>query len=432
MAPISAAPTPASASVASFNSPISEQAYIISQSILLALAIINTISRTAIRWVKFKKLFYDDYFLFVALASLITSTAISFWNYTIDLDLSTLQAAEMSLDSIMYSISGDVLLWAAIYCVKFSFMIYFRGLLRLQPVITKWWWFVLSFIIPCAIGTVFSAFYLCPVATAKKMVQCISAPLFIHDELIVVYVSVFADIATDLLLLSIPLCLLTQLQISPKQKFAIGIVLCCSVFMIAIAILRGVSTYIRGTSDQVWTLFWINTQANVAVIMNCFTAWRTFYLSKHQTDADLRRRNNVQNLNRVQTSAPQRTCWLREKLNKKSEGIHMQQLREAQAENAAGWNSTDPTQNGSGNTNSTGQEHGTQPGHIPRAFLRAEPRDLNHGSQPEHVPRAFLRTDSRDHSMGMPELRRISRLQPGDRVLVFSGHMGAVSTESFV
>ena len=206
--------------------------------------------------------------------------------------------------------------------------------------------------------------------------------------------------------------------------------------MIAIAILRGVSTYIRGTSDQVWTLFWINTQANVAVIMVCFTAWRTFYLTKHNTDADLRARNNVQNLARVQTS-PRRSCWLWKKFSNKPENVHMKQLkeareaREAQAANATRWNSSDPTQNGSGNTNSTGQGHDTQPEYVPRAFSRTDPR-LRPSTRHEHIPSAFLRADSRDDNMGIPELRRISRLQPGDRVLVFSSSMGAMSTESFV
>ena len=122
-----------------------------------------------IRWQNFKRLFYDDCFLYLALAALITSTVFNLRNYTIDLNLDTLQAAEMSLKSIMYSIAGDILLWLAIYAVKFSFMLYFRGLLHLQPKLTKWWWVVLSIIIPCAIGTVFSALYVCPVDTAEKM-----------------------------------------------------------------------------------------------------------------------------------------------------------------------------------------------------------------------------------------------------------------------
>ena len=135
----------------------------------MAMAIINTIFRTVIRWKKFKKLFYDDIFLFLALGALVTSTVFGLWTYTVEQNLDTLQAAEMSLKSIMYSISGDVLLWLSIYCVKFSFMVYFRGLLRQQPRMTKWWWVVLCVTILCAFATVFSAFWVCPMITAEKM-----------------------------------------------------------------------------------------------------------------------------------------------------------------------------------------------------------------------------------------------------------------------
>ncbi|MCJ1285361.1 hypothetical protein MMC26_004701 [Xylographa opegraphella] len=428
MAPFPAASAPPSSSVATFNSPISEKAYIICQSVLLALAISNTIWRTYVRLKKFKKLFYDDAFLFVALAAVITSTAFGFWNYTVSKNLSTMQAAELSLKSIMYSISGDILLWLAIYCVKFSFMVYFRGLIRMQPAMIKWWWIVLSIIIPCAIGTVFCAFWVCPTGIPVKMVQCISAPTFIHGEFVTVYFSVFADILTDLLLLSIPVSVLAQLQVSGYQKCVIGLVLCCSVFMIAIAILRGVATYIRGTSDQVWTLFWINTQANVAIIMVCFTAWRTFYLERSQTEAALRRRNNVQNLNHVQ-GLPRRTCW---PWKKAEESVHAKQLREAreaqeaqQAQNSTPWNSNDPTENASRNTNTSGQAPSIQPQQMPRAFL---PMNM----QGQDMEMSELRSDLDVFPMGVPELRRISRLQPGDRVLVFSSRMGAMSTESFV
>ena len=189
--------------------------------------------------------------------------------------------------------------------------------------------------------------------------------------------------------------------------------------------LRGIATYVRGTSDQVWTLFWINTQANVAVIMVCFTAWRTFYLDTHRSEADLRRRANVQNIARGQNT-PWRTWW---PWKKATETVHQRQLRDAQqaqqAQNGIRWNSTDPTQNASRDTNSAGRGRGTQPERVPRAFLRTEPQIHN-------MEMSELQADSRDLNMGVPELRRFSRLQPGDRVLVFSARTGAMSTESFV
>ncbi|MCJ1396379.1 hypothetical protein MMC18_009269 [Xylographa bjoerkii] len=411
MAPIIAASAPTRAS---FISPISEQTFIITQSILLGVAILNTAARTRIRWSKFKAIYKDDYILFLALASLVASTVMSLYTYIVSRNYDSKQAELASIDSIMISVSSDLLLWLTIYCVKFSFLFYFKGLIQRNPKLIKWWWIVLIIIVPCAVGTVFGAFIICPEVSAPKMFECVTGPNFLSAELITVYFSVFADIATDVLLLSIPCCLLSQLQIELKQKFAIGFVLCCSVFMIAIALLRGISTYIRGTSDQIWTLFWINTQANVSVITVCFTAWRTFYLQHATPATNARERNNARNCARAQ-KLPRRSCWPW-KANSVVSDIHLQQLKENQGPNGTGSSGTGSNgvtsnQNASGNTSGTEPENGTELGHIPAGFLRS---------------------DSYNPNMGTPELRRISRLLPGDRVFVVTQHPAPVSTESFV
>ncbi|MCJ1399582.1 hypothetical protein MMC11_002784 [Xylographa trunciseda] len=408
MAPI---PPSSSPSMSTFTSPITEKAYIISQSVLLFLALANTIARTVIRSFKNKKMFADDYLLFVALACLIASITITFITYAAAEDYSAAKAEMVALNAIMESISVDLLLWVCIYCVKFSFMFYFRGLLTQQPNMMRWWWVVLVCIIPCAVASAASAFLLCPDGTAPKMIKCITSPTFLHGELITIYVSVFADIITDLLLLSIPCCLLKELQVGFSDKIGIGSVLCCSVFMIAIAILRGVSTYVDGTSDQIWALFWISTQANVAVIMVCFTSWRQLLVMLEMvgTKAQGRRRRKNALKGPPAPKPPRRGCWPWRSTPIVSD-IHLQQLRQAKESKGTGSSGSGPSganllQYASANTNGTG---------------------------PAYVPAGFPRLDSNASSFGMPELRRISRLLPGDRVLVMTEYPAAVTTESFV
>ena len=111
------------------------------------------------------------------------------------------------------------------------------------------------------------------------------------------YYSVASDIVTDLLrkfqytafttivwlahilsVISIPLSILRQAQFSLRQKLSIGIVLCLSVFMIAIAAVRGISAHVWGSDEQVWDSVWILIEACVSVIMVCMTAFRTLFV----------------------------------------------------------------------------------------------------------------------------------------------------------
>jgi len=78
--------------------------------------------------------------------------------------------------------------------------------------------------------------------------------------------------------ISIPVRLLRQAQFSMRQKISIGVVLCLSVFMIAIAMVRGISTRVYGSYDQVWDSLWFEIEACVSVLMVSMTAFRTLFV----------------------------------------------------------------------------------------------------------------------------------------------------------
>ena len=131
----------------------------------MSFAVINAIARTTIRLRKFKRLYMDDYFLFLAVASLISGTTLSFYSHCYSAGFSnsfmTPQEELVVLSRLRYSEVQGLLLWSTIYCVKLSFMFYFKGLVNRLPKTTKWWWFVLLVIIPCAIGSISGGFINC-------------------------------------------------------------------------------------------------------------------------------------------------------------------------------------------------------------------------------------------------------------------------------
>lgn len=82
-------------------------------------------------------------------------------------------------------------------------------------------------------------------------------------------------------MISIPIIILRKSSFNLRRKVSIGIVLCLSLFMIAIGLIRGISAGVMGSDDQVWTVFWVHVEASVSVIAVCPTAFRSLFLIKN-------------------------------------------------------------------------------------------------------------------------------------------------------
>lgn len=89
------------------------------------------------------------------------------------------------------------------------------------------------------------------------------------------------DLRTDSnAVVSIPIALLWNARIRLRQKLGIGALLCLSVVMIIIAIVK--ASGIRTPSDSfdiLWELFWQQIEACVAVLMVSITAFRSLFTS---------------------------------------------------------------------------------------------------------------------------------------------------------
>lgn len=69
-----------------------------------------------------------------------------------------------------------------------------------------------------------------------------------------------------------------MVKISLKQKLALAAMLCLSVFMIIIAIVRVAGSLLPGDiTDTVWLFFWQTMEAAVAVIIVALTGFRSLF-----------------------------------------------------------------------------------------------------------------------------------------------------------
>ena len=73
--------------------------------------------------------------------------------------------------------------------------------------------------------------------------------------------------------------LLWRVQIRLSKKLALGSLLCLSVFLIIISIIKvAAGDFINGQVDTTWAIFWLQAEASVAVIVSSITIFRSLFV----------------------------------------------------------------------------------------------------------------------------------------------------------
>lgn len=128
-------------------------------------------ARTVIRVYKFRRVFVDDYFLFIAVASLIASTGILLRNLqplyyiatvSAGLEPLSLEYINSSTDTSNFFDALECLSWTTLFAVKFSFLFFFRNLIKRLRDLEILWWCVLVICVPVAGVWICLPFIECP------------------------------------------------------------------------------------------------------------------------------------------------------------------------------------------------------------------------------------------------------------------------------
>lgn len=163
-----------------------------------------------------------------------------------------------------------------IFGVKYSFLFFFRQVIAQTKRLRIYWWFVVIFTFPCAVACACTNFMVCPAFGEDIMPVCVYSGL--QRQIAVLYITIALDIASDLLLISIPVILLWNIRMNFRRKLGMGWLLCLSSFCIVCAIVRAVGhELVNGQNDVVWILFWSHMEACVALIACSMTAFRALF-----------------------------------------------------------------------------------------------------------------------------------------------------------
>ena len=73
--------------------------------------------------------------------------------------------------------------------------------------------------------------------------------------------------------------LLWRTQICLRKRLALGALLCLSIFLIIISIIKAsAGDFINGLIDTIWAVFWLQAEASVAVIVSSITIFRSLFV----------------------------------------------------------------------------------------------------------------------------------------------------------
>ena len=149
---------------------IAEHAFEVGIGIMLALALIAAVFRTYARVSKFGHFLLDDVFFYIAAVVLIAGTGLLYKdvpdiylqeNVEAGLEAPPADLAQRLIHSEKLQDASTVLLAGALFCIKFSFLCFFRHLIWQNRLLMVWWWFVLAVCIPTAAVVMFSDFISC-------------------------------------------------------------------------------------------------------------------------------------------------------------------------------------------------------------------------------------------------------------------------------
>ena len=133
-------------------------------------AMLAVASRTFVRTYYLRKVSLDDYPFYIAVASLIASLSLIlvfansqylFSRVAAGVTPPSRLAQGAGANIVFYAIIGEMLCWLTIFAVKFSFLLYFRALIRRLPRVELWWWITLAILVPVAATATFGVFIVC-------------------------------------------------------------------------------------------------------------------------------------------------------------------------------------------------------------------------------------------------------------------------------
>ncbi|KAF2137097.1 uncharacterized protein K452DRAFT_279095 [Aplosporella prunicola CBS 121167] len=273
--------------------PIREIDMIATSWTLYGVTTIVALIRFFVRVKSTQKLWLDDYLVMAAVLCSTASTALLYhWRGSLYLskalltmpdkvavepkDLPMLESQTLILDLV------NAFIWTTIFSMKLSFLYLFRNLVKNNSLLLiRYFWFVVIFTV-LSWGFSASEIFIHCHSFGKDSYKCNESNPTMSSALDSLATAL--DVATDLMVISIPIFVLRRAKTNITYKLAAGAFLCLSVVTIVVATIRLLSTNILeyGGLDPTWGFFWAEIEAYVSILATSATVFRFSSLRRAQ------------------------------------------------------------------------------------------------------------------------------------------------------
>ncbi|GJN75003.1 hypothetical protein PLICBS_009099 [Purpureocillium lilacinum] len=230
----------------------------------------------------------EDIFMYLALASFAITAALYLATIPTFFNVMAITAGQMqpyaSLPNDLVVMLREffvvqLFFWLTLWAVKWSLLFMFKRLTDGLPLYNRIWWAVLVFSILTFIGCCISNFTSCSSMHAWFTAGECATPRDARAKEISLWFSLGADLATDLLIMAVPIRVLWNLKISFVEKISIGLVFIVGIITMVTAIIRSVSLESSTSAGQVsttWLMLWAGIEGAVAIVVGCLPSFAVF------------------------------------------------------------------------------------------------------------------------------------------------------------
>ncbi|OBT66046.1 hypothetical protein VE03_03260 [Pseudogymnoascus sp. 23342-1-I1] len=270
----------------------------------MVVAIAFVLARVVVRWKAAHGFGLDDYFCWVALVFYLAYSGLYF---SIFPEIYTFQGikegkikpppdfAQQYTKMLRSVVATNVMFWTALWCVKISLLLMFRRLIeRVRSIYRRFWYGVLILTVLVYIMSVVSALVACgPVHNYNIVGKCATQE-FAQLQSWSLYSGVASDVTTDLLIMSIPIALIWNLQMNLLQKIGTGISFCAGFTTIVVAFIRAFTLHANKNSqiNISWLAFWATLEGCIAICVNCIPAFAFLVRNKIHSSRDRKAANS--------------------------------------------------------------------------------------------------------------------------------------------
>ncbi|KAF5981492.1 hypothetical protein FBULB1_4734 [Fusarium bulbicola] len=237
--------------------------------------------RLFVRWLQNRRFLADDYWITWAwlcaltMAILQTEQMDSLWYMTY------LQAGRVAYDPkelefhrsqiTRWQFPVIKMFWIILWSVKASFLALFYRLVQPFPIVRRCWYGVAVFAALALIVCVICSALTCSPPSNYFHGSCDSPREQWRQSFNVVF-STTVDVATDLMIMALPIAVLPSLQFDIKKKIGLGVVFSLGIIIICVAVVRMTKVIVGNQVDLVGLAIWGAVETATALVVGSLPA----------------------------------------------------------------------------------------------------------------------------------------------------------------